>query len=393
MLRFVFLLSLYVCLSVGADAHSIGRSSSLWKQEGSNVSGEWNISGEEAEQLVQNGARNNQELAAAIARYAEKAIIVQNGEMNCGLKVQNTRRKFNGDIVVQFLAENCVVNQISFKPLFAEAPSHVHLLHAEDNEQLLTRSSPVAFIGAEAGITESASPVQYAGLGVFHILEGFDHLAFLLALLIAVRTVKALFWCVTGFTLGHSFTLILGSLGVLNPLPSVVEPLIAFTIAFTVIERALHASDNPQKLLAASLGFVGILALADYMLFGTLPLLVWAGIGLLCYCVWGAASEKQDNEPRYMLPIVTLGFGLLHGFGFYGVLSEIGLPKSDTVLALLGFNIGVEIGQLIFLSAALGVVWLVDKWMKQSRPMLETAVSVCLVAVSMFWFAERVYLG
>ena len=388
-MRQIFLLCLMLFASVAANAHSIGRSSSYWHLSDGGVKVDWNLSGAEAEALVADKLAEGMSLNAALSQYASKVMNIT-AEEQCSVEVEQVRIKANGDYVVSLGAPNCAASSASLSYLFESAPSHVHLAHMANGESLLSVGKPILEFGGGA---ISASPVEYGGLGVFHILEGFDHLAFLLALLIAVRTVKALFWCVTGFTLGHSLTLILGSLGVLDPIPEVVEPLIAFTIAFTVIERALHVAEKPGKVFAGALIFVGALAVADYLLLQTLPLLVWAGIGLLSYCVWGAAMEAEEKQPRYMLPIVTLGFGLLHGFGFYGVLSEIGLPQTDTIWALLGFNVGVEIGQLIFLGAALTVVWMLDKLMKEARPVLELATSVGLVMIGMFWFAERVYLG
>ena len=147
--------------------------------------------------------------------------------------------------------------------------------------------------------------LTYTVLGIEHILGGPDHLLFVLCLLFIARSGKKLLWCITGFTIAHSITLIAASLDwVAIPIPP-VEAAIALSIVFLASEII--------KRREASLSL------------------------------------------RYPAT-VSSSFGLLHGFGFASVLSDIGLPAEETVLALLSFNVGVEIGQLLFV-AALYVLW------------------------------------
>jgi hypothetical protein len=140
----------------------------------------------------------------------------------------------------------------------------------------------------------------YVKIGIGHILpDGADHILFVLAIFLASVRTRALIWQISAFTVAHTVTLGLAASGVITPSTSVVEPLIAFTIAFVAIENLVF---------------------------------------------------KDMTQWR---PAVVFGFGLIHGLGFAGFFGELGLPPGQFWSALIGFNIGVEIGQLsVILTAA-----------------------------------------
>ena len=151
---------------------------------------------------------------------------------------------------------------------------------------------------------------RYTVLGIDHILAGLDHLLFILGLLLIVKGVWQLVKTITAFTLAHSITLGLATLGFVNVPSKPVEAIIALSIVFLAME----------------------------IIYG------WQGrIGLAHRIPW----------------LVAFGFGLLHGFGFAGALSEIGLPPPEIPIALLFFNVGVEIGQLFFVAVILLTLWMV----------------------------------
>lgn len=147
----------------------------------------------------------------------------------------------------------------------------------------------------------------YFVLGVEHILFGFDHLLFVLGLTLIVRGTMRLAKTITAFTVAHSITLGLATLGYVTIPSAPVEAVIALSILFLASELARQSRGQP---------------------------------GLTERAPW----------------IVAFSFGLLHGFGFAGALSEVGLPQSDIPLALLTFNLGVEAGQLLFVAAILGIL-------------------------------------
>ena len=143
---------------------------------------------------------------------------------------------------------------------------------------------------------------QYLFAGIEHILEGYDHLLFILCLLIIARSFKRLILTVTGFTVAHSITLSLATLNIVRVRTELVELLIALSILLLAVEIIKQ------------------------------------------FC-----SERYDSFTwRYPISVSSL-FGLLHGFGFAVVLQELGLPQSMKIHALLFFNIGVELGQILFI--------------------------------------------
>jgi len=381
MMRFLSCL-LLLLFATGAHAHTIGRSSSDWTVADGVTRGQWVMASGEWKSL---SGGHGADASALVTSFLH---LEADGQA-CPLTLPVPPHDQDGEVVLMVSAP-CAADRISFEGLFRVAPTHVHLLRVTRGtgrtEYLLTRAQPDVSLGAEA--TGGFGP--YLHLGIFHILEGFDHLAFLLALMLAVRSLRPLVWCITGFTLGHSITLALGALGHVAPNSAVVEPLIAFTIAFTVADWAVARSARPKRLMTLGLLAIVGLALADHLSAGILPPVVWAGLLLMSTGIWGISLEGEEKAVR-ILPLVTIGFGLIHGFGFVGVLTDIGLPVESRVLALFGFNLGVEVGQLLFLGAALGVLTLMKRFASRLLPVAEPVFAMAILAVGLFWFSERVF--
>lgn len=172
-------------------------------------------------------------------------------------------------------------------------------------------------------------------LGVEHILLGFDHLAFLLALLAAGVTLGRALWTITAFTVAHSLTLIGASLGVVG-LPSLLV----------------------EAIIAASI-------------------------------VWVAAANllSKSSTAPHRWPL-ALGFGLVHGFGFAGVLADLDVGAATSIVPLLTFNLGVEVGQLLFALLVVPMLWLVG--LTVHGPRARAFVSITVGLAGIFWFVERV---
>jgi hydrogenase/urease accessory protein HupE len=186
---------------------------------------------------------------------------------------------------------------------------------------------------------------SYLPLGVEHILTGLDHLLFVLALLIITRGSWRLVKTVTAFTVAHSITLSLAALGFVRVPSAPVEAVIASSIIFVAAE-IVHSRQGRS--------------------------------GLTEQAPW----------------VVAFTFGLLHGFGFAGALSEIGLPQLDIPLALFSFNVGVEIGQLLFIAAVFAVIAVARQVMRRvalPRPVWAWRVTPYAIGtVSAFWLIQRV---
>ena len=181
----------------------------------------------------------------------------------------------------------------------------------------------------------------YFRYGANHILLGFDHLMFLLALLIIARGPWLLFKTITAFTVAHSITLALATLGFVHVPSRPVEAVIALSIVFVAVE-IVHASQGRQSLTIRA--------------------------------PW----------------IVAFAFGLLHGFGFAGALSEVGLPPGHIPVALLFFNLGVEYGQLLFAAAVLAVVSISRRYLTALPRWASLAPAYAIGTIAMFMVFERV---
>lgn len=181
--------------------------------------------------------------------------------------------------------------------------------------------------------------LTYTKLGIKHILEGIDHLLFLACLLFIAGTGKRIIITITGFTIAHSLTLILSSLNIVKLAIGPVEAIIALSIVFLALEIVKGKSNT----------------------------LTW----------------------RYPVLVAT-SFGLLHGFGFANALNEIGLPQSELVTGLLFFNVGVEIGQLIFiLAVVLSVKMLSVLNINIQQKTMQQPLAYGIGAIASFWLIER----
>jgi hypothetical protein len=241
--------------------------------------------------------------------------------------------------------------------------------------------------------TSEATPTPRGGtdltgdlaLGVEHILTGWDHLAFVLALLLLAATFGEVAALVTSFTVAHSVTLGLATLGVVRPEAAAVEALIGFSIALVAAENGwiLAGRDRAVPLLAA--GGVAAMALLPG---GAVPRAALLGLALFSLCHFGLLRGAE--RPARLRVVVAFAFGLVHGFGFAGVLAELELPTERLVPALFGFNAGVEIGQL----AVVALLWPLLRVL--ARPaegrlgrLVAEVGSAAICGLGLFWFVTR----
>jgi hydrogenase/urease accessory protein HupE len=212
----------------------------------------------------------------------------------------------------------------------------------------LTPSSPSFVVSAAPGALEVCR--TYLVLGVEHILFGVDHLLFVLALLILVKGWRKLVGTITAFTVAHSITLAAATLGFVHVPSKPVEATIALSIVFVACE-IVHRRQG--------------------------------------------RSGLTETWPW----VIAFSFGLLHGLGFAGALREVGLPQNAIPLALLFFNVGVELGQVLFIAlvmAAIALAIRAAKKFSQSSVALQSAFAWCenisayaIGAVAAFWLIER----
>ena len=236
--------------------------------------------------------------------------------------------------------------------LFNLVQSHIHIARIYIDNNLYTEKA-LFFNDQSIDLNEekennsfSNSFYKFFSLGLDHILSGYDHLLFILGLLLLVTNLKRLLLVITGFTIGHSLTLSLSVINIIQVKSSLVEALIGYTIMFVGLEY-LYKENNDHKV---SMIFITTLSLL-LLIFGNLinPNFPYFLIfGILLFSLGYFYLLKNLNSENNLLSIITIIFGLIHGFGFGGFLLGSKISSENIFSGLLGFNLGVEVGQIIF---------------------------------------------
>lgn len=180
----------------------------------------------------------------------------------------------------------------------------------------------------------------YLKLGFTHIVPlGLDHILFVVCLYLLNPRLKSILWQATAFTIAHSITLGLSMYGVIQPPAAIIEPIIALSIFFVAVENILTDQLKPSRLL------------------------------------------------------IVFVFGLIHGMGFAGVLTELGLPRKEFITALITFNVGVELGQIaviLALWAAIGYWFARKPWY---RKRIVNPLSIVIAVIALYWMVERTFFA
>lgn len=228
----------------------------------------------------------------------------------------------------------------------------------------------------------TAAPADFGAFfrhGVGHILTGWDHLLFLLVLVVVATSLKEMAWLVTGFTLGHSLTLALAVLGIARPPDAAIEAFIALSIVLVALENAARLDAGSRRFASgAALGLLGLAAVSPAM-----PPLVVAGVLLAGLCYAGLMPTAGFG----LRLALTAAFGLFHGFGFAGELTALELGPALLLPALLGFNLGVEAGQLLMLAA----VWPLLLGLRRTRLPTAALASSAAAGIGVYWYALRLF--
>jgi hypothetical protein len=253
-----------------------------------------------------------------------------------GARVEHATYKSNG--------ESLTGQTIAIEGLSEVQTDVLLLVQLQNGDQHSAILRPVS---AEFTIPLEASKLKIAGdywrMGTIHILEGMDHLLFVLALLLIVNGFGPLLKAVTAFTVAHSITLALATLGVIHLPPAPTEAIIALSILFLAAE-IVHKHN----------GIVGV----------------------------------TERWPW----LIAFLFGLFHGLGFAGALSEIGVPQTEVPLALLMFNVGVETGQLLFVAVVLSLIALLKRLSLTAPAGAWRVAPYTIGSLAAFWTIQRVML-
>ena len=312
-----------------ASAHAVGVSRSVWQAGGAHVAATVTLASADLAALGS--------AASAPGALLDATVVSADGVRCAGTLVSETSD--DGDGVALALAFACPpladATTVDLAWLARLGGSHRHFLRVAS---AAGARDDLAFAASPTFVLERAGPAPRARalveMGLSHILEGADHLVFLAGLLLGARRLRDVALLVTAFTLGHSASLALATLGVFAPSARWVEPLIALSIAWIGVENALRAEVRGR-------------------------------------------------------PALTGLFGLVHGFGFAGGLAAIHLPRAAVPGALFAFNVGIEVGQLAVVLPALPLLWLArsSTWFSTRGARL---ASLGVAAAGVVWFALRV---
>ena len=233
-----------------------------------------------------------------------------------------------------------LIDIVGLQATITDVLVRAQMLNGTHSTTLIHPSQPWLEIAAERGWLSVVG--AYLRHGIDHILLGYDHLLFVFALMLIVRRTQALLWTITAFTLAHSITLALATLGLVHVPGPPVEASIALSI-------------------------------------------------LLLACEIVRLQRGEASLTSRWPWLVAFCFGLLHGLGFASALASIGLPSGDIPLALVAFNVGVELGQLAFIAFVLGLfalarrIRLAVSLQRYARPAAPYAIGI----MASFWFFER----
>jgi hypothetical protein len=334
-----------------------------------------------------------------LGEYLSERLTLRAGEALCPVTSGPTRLATPADRVVFAWQVECPAAhdlQLRSDLLLDVTPLHLHFARARISERLtlehvLSDAEPTWTLGAAADRTAVGDSLgDFLWLGVEHILTGYDHLVFLLGLLLLGGTLPDLVRIVTGFTVAHSLTLGLAVFGILRPESAPIEALIGLSIALIAAENLWLAGGRRPAVRWAIAGALLLLAAGAARGRGNVPALTLAGLAIFAACYFGLLTRVARPAP--LRAAVAFVFGLIHGFGFAGVLLEAELPSERLARALFGFNAGVELGQVAAVLALWPLLQLTVRWRDgiMHRAVLEYG-SAAILAIGVFWFVSRSY--
>lgn len=376
-----------------AGAHTRSQSFSSWSTDGATLTGVYMVGAQRVTQLGE--ATTLDEIDQLLTTHLADTVRVNQGARECRARSPRRLAATGGDIRVE-LVFDCSATiadaqaRVLLGAFFDVSPSHVHYARiaregSQAQEVLVTDRSRAFVVGGRA-TTRRTDSAAFVRLGLEHVLSGIDHLAFIAALALLAGSVGRVLWAATGFTLGHSATLGLVAVGWLSPDVRSVEALIGFTVAFAAGEAHALRNASGSRSGWLTLGLVTAIPLAAKLAGASLqPWTVLLGTAAFAVC----AGRLGGAASRRIAPALAVAFGLAHGAGFAGGLLALDIPRGRLLPALLGFNVGVELGQLLALGALAAVAYAAARLPAPVRLRVSDYALVVLFALGVFWFVER----
>lgn len=380
--------------AAAAHAHTRSESHSAWTVDGPLVHMTFSVADAEAARISPSAARVDD---AALIGYLGPRVGVDAAGARCpetraprSLPAATGFRR----VEFQYLCLSVHDMRLRSDAFFDLVPSHIHfaLLQRPDGEfveALLAADHPqLALRTADGNALRDAGFLEFVRMGIMHIFTGVDHISFLIGLVLISRRPRDLVFVVTGFTIGHSLTLALAVTGIIRPHAEFIDALVALTIALIGAENIVVATRRPRIVALWTGGSLAVMAALRLAGIGLLPPLLLIGSAMFAAYYLMVSGHLRDAG-RVRL-VVTLVFGLIHGFGFAADLLESRLPAKKLAQILIGFNAGVEAGQLAIVAALTGAVALLVRlgWSLPRRPVVDVTASL-LVAIGTYWFVGR----
>lgn len=392
-----FLLAVLVLIAAGtAHAHTRSQSMSHWRVEGDALIGRVEADALDVTRLYALGG--DAAMEEIFRRHAGGSFTAATEAGDCTQVGEAAVAAASAGRVAAIVRFTCPAGALAGgvtlrSTLFlAVAATHLHFATLTganaSGEAVLTDSRRAASFSLTPGAAiEGAWPTfaRYVPVGAAHVWVGLDHIAFILGLTLLARGLATAALAAFGFTLGHTATLALAALGILSPDSATVEALIGFTVAFVALEAARGGAERLNRWSAPlSIGLLGLAALALLHVSVVISALSLFGLALFAY-----AYPRGFPRGAAGAPWLAAAFGLVHGCGFAGALSALDLPRPKIMAALVGFNVGVELAQIVVIAAALGVAVI---WKRVAPPRLGIApdiIAAALFALGAFWFVSR----
>ena len=380
-----------------ATAHTRSESHSVWEINGQNVDLVMTIPGIEINRLATGNQAPSDD---QVKDYLQARVYPIAGGRRCAVvppieTLSATAGFHKYDFTFRCAtAQNLAIHSAAFVDLVASHTNFAQVQNAasgEFTEQLITAEhQTVEVTGGEGSRLQTAGFLEFIRMGMMHIFTGIDHMSFLLGLVLISRRLRDLVFVVTGFTIGHSLTLALAVTGVLRPHAEYIDALVALTIALIGAENIVVQTKQPVPVALAVGGALLLMAVLGWLGLGGLPSLLLLGAGLFTANYLMISGRLRDAGRLRIL--ITLVFGLIHGFGFAADLLQLQLPTHRLAELLVGFNLGVEIGQLMLVvGATLLVLTLTRLRWTLPRPIVVDVASTFLVGLGVFWFVSRSY--
>jgi hypothetical protein len=385
--------------SATASAHSRSESYSNWRINGDRVTGVVTISTGEIVPLLTPGKTGS--LSDVFVDHLRASTKVSSESAPCELKELISLAAARGfeRAELHFSCAGGIPTSLRYRALFDTTPAHVHYARVFDDDvfvaEVLLTDSADTWTRNASNRAVTPSFTKFLNLGMRHILGGADHFAFLLGMLLVAGTFGRSVIAVTGFTLGHSISLAAAVLGYLSADGRLVEAFIGFTVALIAVEYFLMHRPSAKMLAyfgAITAWLTGYLAW-QFDLISIASTFAYLGFGVFAFCYLRASVQAGDADKRLgnaVLFTATACFGVVHGFGFAGFLMATGISGISLLQPLLGFNLGVEIGQLALIAIAFIAAFLLSSLkLHLAAPLV--AASLC--GVGLFWFVSRSLAG